>query len=278
MLAHYAPITQLEGWPLDLQIKQGLEAVRGIPWGVDGGIKVMEEWERREGGDEAWLGIWRRMVQLLDGLAELGARLLVVDFLKLRHWGYGNTIDRDERRVGPPLKRTTPHDVDPTLDPHSTEANAAAADDAGWETVHRNKKAKKMPRKDKKKYPSIDFSQNAKLYSKVRVADLRDLILYIFADGIAPKWVSVANRGQIRKIVTIMVPGIEETMFKPNVDFSNFDAFVAKQKPVVDEDGLPSPDAFYPRALDTESLHSAVKPFADMFTRLWPIKTPATTG
>lgn len=81
MLAHYAPITQLEGWPLDLQIKQGLEAVRGIPWGVDGGIKVMEEWERREGGDEAWLGIWRRMVQLLDGMAELGARLLVVDFL-----------------------------------------------------------------------------------------------------------------------------------------------------------------------------------------------------
>lgn len=173
-----------------------------------------------------------------------------------------------------PLKRTTPHDVDPTLDPHSTEANAAAADDAGWETVHRNKKAKKMPRKDKKKYPSIDFSQNAKLYSKVRVADLRDLILYIFADGVAPKWVSVANRGQIRKIVTIMVPGIEETMFKPNVDFSDFDAFAAKQKPVVDEDGLPSPDAFYPRALDAESLHSAVKPFADMFTRLWPIKTP----
>ncbi|PKS11808.1 hypothetical protein jhhlp_001101 [Lomentospora prolificans] len=173
-----------------------------------------------------------------------------------------------------PLKRTTPHDFDTTLDPHSVEANAAAADDGDWETVHRNKKAKKMPKKDKKKYPSIDFSLNAKLYSKVRVADLRDLILYIFADGVAPKWVSVANRNQVRKIVTIMIPGIEESMFKPNVDFSKFDEFAAKQKPLVDDNGISSPDAFYPRVLNTENLHPAVKPFAEMFKRLWPIKTP----
>ncbi|PKS11806.1 hypothetical protein jhhlp_001099 [Lomentospora prolificans] len=80
MLAHYVAVTQVEGWPLEVQVKQGLEAVRGIPWGMDGGRKVMEEWERREGGEGAWLGIWKRMVELLDGMAELGARLLLVDF------------------------------------------------------------------------------------------------------------------------------------------------------------------------------------------------------
>ena len=81
MLEHYVPVTQLDDWPLAVQVREGREAVRGIPWGLDAASrKVMEQWESREGGDEAWLGIWRRMVDLLDGLAELGARMVVADF------------------------------------------------------------------------------------------------------------------------------------------------------------------------------------------------------
>jgi len=181
-----------------------------------------------------------------------------------------------EDTVGRGLKRTTPHDFNASLDPHSVEANVAAAgDDGGWETVHRNKKARKLPRKDKKKYPSIDFSPNAKLYSKVRLADFRDLILYIFADGVAPKWVSVANRVQVRKIVSIMIPGIEESMFTPNVDFSDFDKFAAKHKATAMENGGDNnPDAFYPRVLNADGLHPTLKPLGDIFNRLWPVKTP----
>ncbi|SPO04250.1 related to ribonuclease H [Cephalotrichum gorgonifer] len=164
------------------------------------------------------------------------------------------------------LKRPTPHDVDPDADGNGADAND------GWETVHRSKKAKKLPTKNKKKYPSIDFSNSARLDTTVRVSDLRDLVLYIFADGVAPRWVSVSNRNQIRKIVAVMIPGVEEAMFQSGVDLSTF-----QQPPIPEttESKLPSgPDDYYPKALDPETLPTALKPLAEMFNRVWPVKTP----
>lgn len=169
------------------------------------------------------------------------------------------------------LKRSTPHDVDASADPHSEAPNE---DDGGWETVHRSKKAKKLPKKDKKKYPSIEFSHSARLDTNVRVSDLRDLILYIFADGVAPRWVSVANRNQIRKIVTIMIPGVEEGMFRSNeLDFASFMDPPTHEDPH-EEPRISNPDDYYPRVLKSENLHEAVQPLADMFNRLWPVKAP----
>lgn len=168
------------------------------------------------------------------------------------------------------LKRPTPHDVNASLDPRAEVANG---DDDGWETVHHSKRAKKLPTKNKKKYPSIDFSLSARLDTSVRISDLRDLILYIFADGIAPKWTSVSNRNQIRKIVTIMIPGVEEGMFKSDVDLSAFQKPPRQERP--GEESRPtSPDDYYPRALNAETLHEAVQPLAEIFNRLWPVKTP----
>lgn len=168
------------------------------------------------------------------------------------------------------LKRSTPHDVDASVDPHAGAAN----DEDGWETVHRSKKAKKLPKKDKKKYPSIEFSHTARLDTNVRVSDLRDLILYIFADGVAPRWVSVSNRNQIRKIVTIMIPGVEADMLRSSdVDLASF----MKVPPVGNYDEPPpttNPDSYYPQLLKSDELHEAVQPLSEMFKRWWPVKAP----
>lgn len=79
MVTHYLPATQEEDWPLAVQVRQAVEEVRGYPWGGDGAKEGMERWEEGE-RDEVWVGVWRRMVSLVDGFAKLGARLVAADF------------------------------------------------------------------------------------------------------------------------------------------------------------------------------------------------------
>ena len=81
MVTHYLPATQEEDWPLAVQVRQTVEEVRGYPWGGDGAKEGMERWEKGE-RDEVWMGVWRRMVSLVDGFAELGARLITADLGK----------------------------------------------------------------------------------------------------------------------------------------------------------------------------------------------------
>ncbi|KAJ2966908.1 hypothetical protein NUW58_g10558 [Xylaria curta] len=116
------------------------------------------------------------------------------------------------------------------------------------------------------------FNYNAKLQSKISLDQLRNLVLYIFAEGVSPQWVAIANRPQFRKIVAIMVPGLEEAMFKQNVDFTTYNeqCFDLDQKSRV----LTSPDDYYPRLLKRDELPEILKDFADMFPHLWPVKTP----
>uniref|UniRef100_A0A8H7TR55 Exonuclease domain-containing protein n=1 Tax=Bionectria ochroleuca TaxID=29856 RepID=A0A8H7TR55_BIOOC len=154
------------------------------------------------------------------------------------------------------LKRAKTHDEDD--------------DDGGeWQVVSRpSKKAKKLP-KPGKSYPSISFSPNARLNAKVNLNSLRDLVTYIYADGPAPQWVAISHRPHFRKIVTIMVPGLEEAMFKAGVDYGNYDERGEDQGP-----SQSSPDSYYPRKLVKDEIPDALKPFADMFPHLWPIRTP----
>lgn len=154
------------------------------------------------------------------------------------------------------LKRSKTHDED---------------DEGGeWQTVKRPaKKAKKIPKSGKGSYPSITFHQNARLNAKVNLNQLRDLVTYIYADGPAPQWVAVGHRPEFRKIVTIMVPGLEEAMFKAGVDY---DSYTEKQEG--EKESYSPHDDFYPRVLKKEELPETVQPFADMFTHLWPIRTP----
>ena len=164
------------------------------------------------------------------------------------------------------LKRPKPHDEE------------GEGEEGGWETVDRSskklKKAKKVPQKDSSNYPSIAFNYNAKLQSKIALDHIRNLILYIFAEGVAPQWVSIAHRPQFRKIVAIMVPGLEEAMFKQDIDFATYN------DPPLDGDMTPrvltSPDDYYPRLLKKNELPDILKDFADMFPHLWPVRTPGS--
>jgi RNA exonuclease 1 len=44
--------------------------------------------------------------------------------------------------------------------------------------------------------------------------DLRDLALYVLAEGVAPTWVAVKYVREIRKVVTVMIPGLDDSMIK----------------------------------------------------------------
>ncbi|KAK4103138.1 hypothetical protein N658DRAFT_494463 [Parathielavia hyrcaniae] len=158
------------------------------------------------------------------------------------------------------LKRPSPHNADD--------------DDDGWQTIERGrpvKKHKKIPGAASSRYPGISFSEQARLQAKINVSSLRDLILYIFADGPAPQWVSVKHRPEFRKIVTIMVPGLEEAMFKKGVDFSKYSNLTPDQ--AIDRIST-SPDDYYPRDLQKDALPDPLQPFADMFQHLWPVRAP----
>lgn len=154
------------------------------------------------------------------------------------------------------LKRTSPHDE---------------GDGGGeWQTVTRpSKKAKKAPRPGKG-YPALTFSSNARLNSKININQLRDLLLYILADGSGPQWIGVSHRPQFRKIVVIMIPGLEEAMFKETVQFSTYNDAGPDAEPRLST----SPDDYYPRVLEKERLPPALQPFADIFPHLWPVRTP----
>ncbi|TDZ30215.1 putative exonuclease [Colletotrichum spinosum] len=141
-------------------------------------------------------------------------------------------------------------------------------DNEGWQTV--SKKRKKMPREGSSNYPSIGFSKSAKLFSKINLAMLRDLVLYIFADGTGPNWVSVSHRPNFRKIVVLMVPGLEEAMFKKGVDFGKYTNGPASNQDQMDR----VPDDYYPRDLKAENLPLALQEFASIFPHLWPVKAP----
>lgn len=152
---------------------------------------------------------------------------------------------------------------------HDYDDSAKAGE---WQTVTRpNKKHKKVPHPGKG-YPALTFSSSARLSSKVNLNQIRDMVLYIFADGPGPQWIAVSHRPQFRKVVTIMVPGLEEAMFKENVDLATFnDQSAARAE---EPHTTTSPDDYYPRKLDKDRMHQTLRPFADMFPHLWPVRTP----
>ncbi|PHH69241.1 hypothetical protein CDD82_7901 [Ophiocordyceps australis] len=156
------------------------------------------------------------------------------------------------------LKRPSPLD-----DAHPDEAAPAHTQ---WQTVTRpRKKAKKLPRPGKS-YPALTFSANARLQTRVNLNQFRDLVTYIFADGAGPQWINVSHRPQFRKIVVVMVPGLDESMFQPGVSLESYNSLL--------DDHDSSPHDYHPRPLHKHHLPQPLQPFADMFSHLWPVKTP----
>jgi RNA exonuclease 1 len=119
--------------------------------------------------------------------------------------------------------------------------------------------------------------------------DLQALVLYLLADGNAPQWVSVRSKGSIQKVVMLMVPGLDLGMFNGDIaleaaspsetpnDGEMMDTALYAEVPggATESKRLRiTPDDFYPAALKSSRLPTAMMPLADIFEHVWPIKSP----
>lgn len=141
------------------------------------------------------------------------------------------------------------------------------------------KAERKKERKLERNYPSIEHSHHARLQSHVKISDLQSLALYILADGNAPQWVSVRHRNSIRHVMVLMVPGLELGMFNGDIALESSGTDRAADPPSSTNASPPrpkrlhvSPDDFYPASLKPHRLPSALKPLADIFPHVWPVK------
>ena len=177
-------------------------------------------------------------------------------------------------------------------------ANGDQKDGGGeWTTVeHRNKKRKKQPKKEKGNYPEIAHASHARLQSFVKISDLQNLVLYCLADGTAPQWVYVRHHNAIKKVVVLMVPGLEAGLFDGSIplssstDGSTLDAAAetmasksareAGEDPPLDSSAHKprklhiSPDDYYPTRLVHDRMPAPLQPFSEVFDHIWPVKTP----
>lgn len=147
---------------------------------------------------------------------------------------------------------------------------------------------------EKTKYPDLTYVEGT-LKSSIRISDLQGLLLYCFADGIAPQWISIKHSGHMRKVVVLMVPGLEIGMFDGTLPLEPQEAEKGKDEvtqPEVPEEtaedrknadferwkqGLPLEERssrFNPQALDPESLPEPLRPLGNMFPHVWPVKAP----
>ncbi|EMF17747.1 Exonuc_X-T-domain-containing protein [Sphaerulina musiva SO2202] len=175
-----------------------------------------------------------------------------------------------------------------------TKAEAGGVPDQEGEEGHPMKKRKKAPKKEKDKYPSISHSPNMRLNTSVKLSDIQGLVLYLIADGLAPQWLSVRNSGSIKKVVMLMVPGLEAGMFDGRIPLDPPEAALPNNDGSVPEEQTPSqggddaegwtevrhgksrtaPDDYYPSKLAGPRLPESLKPLEEIFEHVWPVKTP----
>ncbi|KAL4885217.1 hypothetical protein BJY04DRAFT_231796 [Aspergillus karnatakaensis] len=171
----------------------------------------------------------------------------------------------------------------PTTRTEATRGNSdGAADD-------KRPAKKKRLNGEKVKYPTLTYTEN-KLQSSIRLVDLQNLLLYSFADGVAPQWIAVNNVTRIRKAVVLMVPGLELGMFDGSIPLNGSQAEVEAKDTSVEngedaraadfarwKEGLPPPDRshqFSPRPLSHGDVPEPLQPLADIFPHVWPVKAP----
>jgi len=81
---------------------------------------------------------------------------------------------------------------------------------------------KKKPKKEKqvvRDVPELCVSP-AKLKRVIRVSDLQELVLWLLADGVAPQWLLVKRKQDIKKVVVVMVPGLDMALLDGTVDLT----------------------------------------------------------
>lgn len=230
-----------------------------------------------------------------------------------RSYGVGTALHEVKKR----RLSSEPPDMterSPVTTPEATQNGAAGprarstVDEDGWQTVtHKSHRpsAKRDANGKKTKYPELVFQ--FKKQEPIRIADLQQLILYTFADGIAPTWVALKNFGHTRKIVTLMVPGLDKEMFDGSLDLFRNSGDGHEDQRTTAESTNPSAsesrsdqstdagqrkrDDFlawkqgqqWPKPTTTDAtpvdisaptLPPCLKPILDVFSQVWPVKAP----
>lgn len=188
----------------------------------------------------------------------------------------------------------------PADESSTAPASVATSQEAGEGMANKKTTKKKRIDGEKTKYPVLTYAEG-RLQSSIRIADLQGLLLYCFGDGIAPQWISVKHSGHVRKIVVLMVPGLELGMFDGTIPLelgsekeeeSGTKTADGQDKGENSEDGkedekaadfmrwkqgLPPEDRshrFNPRELSRQTLPEPLQPLADVFPHVWPVKAP----
>jgi RNA exonuclease 1 len=86
---------------------------------------------------------------------------------------------------------------------------------------HRSKKKKKKQRHDAESYPTFTHSPHNRLQTFVKLGDLQNLVLLLLADGPSQQWCTVKHHHHVRKVVALMVPGLEAGMFDGTLPLSS---------------------------------------------------------
>lgn len=158
-----------------------------------------------------------------------------------------------------------------TREKETDEAKDSAAD------IAKRREERGQARKLERHYPVIKHSHNARLNGITRVSDLQALVLYILADGTAPQWVAVENRNSIRRVVVLMVPGLEMAMFNGKLPLESTRA--DDQNAETDANAKPKQldirhDDYHPASLKPDRLPEPLKPLSEVFPHVWPISGP----
>ncbi|KAL2808561.1 putative exonuclease [Aspergillus granulosus] len=198
-------------------------------------------------------------------------------------FGLGQTLSRLQK---PDDSADGDSTVASTALPITTGDKSSA--DPDHDTDDKRPAKKKRLNGQKIKYPVLTYV-DGRLQSSIRIADLQNLLLYCFADGVAPQWISVKNTTRIRKAVFLMVPGLELGMLDGTVPLDDSQMKVAENISAEEEvdtraadfarwkDGLPPEDRSYrfnPRPLSRNDIPEPLQPLADIFPHAWPIRAP----
>ena len=192
----------------------------------------------------------------------------------------------------------------PTLGPLPVEAeggfrdqevSSANRDDGGWRVVGpKSRENSRRAGNERVKYPEVIFHE--KNVSPVRVVDLQNLVLYTLADGIAPNWLAFKHARHTRKVVVLMVPGMDRSMFDGSTDLTGAQAdpisiaandtsmnaqrspnhsnshFEVWKQGKAEKESQSWPGS--PVAIDKDSLPPSIQPITDIFDEVWPVKAP----
>ncbi len=193
---------------------------------------------------------------------------------------------------------TLAHLQGPPPEPQGVQDHNSQPEDGAehtWTMIGKGGKKRKT-----NNYPGLVYADLHKQNSSIKISDLQSLLLYCIANGPSPQWVSVRHHFGVKKAVVLFVPGLERGMFdgevalkvssntlrdgKPGAEAASESRREGSPQSVISSVATPqadvphqtstSPDSFLPVRLVADSLPEPLKPLAECFEHLWPVKAP----